>query len=269
MKSWIAPDAKFIRVKDLIKPVAIKPIPKNSIIFCELPTSSKGFHHGSFLSACSKIWGDSNIILPCIFNSELNKIDDDGTNCLFSGCKKRNRVDQLCLTLDNLSKCKEYQENLYITIQIFPESKSGNCGKVILPNGNVFLVSLVDIDKGDELIIDDTSDIGVKIKFCIMYKSFGNSDMNSNTEDVLKDAFLLFDKCKPLKIPSENEICDMKESVKDYSIRKHLGFVDFAKQMDVLKMEVDDFTNGKCPGIDELEKEFESIVKRANLDTGI
>ena len=269
MKSWNSRYLKFIRTETLIQSVSTTIIQKNTIIFYEKPISPNAYNYEIFLAACAKKLGESKTMLPCLFNTtdeDLLSIDRDIDHVL-GDSTHTNRVFKLAMIFDsiNISTSFSLKKDLYIAIQSVTESDSGNCARVVLPNGYAFIVTTSVIPNGTIIEVDINSNMNDLINNTIRLKNsiiLDCKSTNMNVETMLNDLFELLDGCVSIEI-THDEIECMFTKMKDYGIRKHLGLTDFRDQMNQLRTSMVDFTNNQTLDMKDIEEEFERLVRNS------
>lgn len=263
--SWGYKYLKFNRVGENIECISTTVIEKSTIILYEKPIYQKDYDRNLFVPACAKKLGESKLMLPCIFNVKDEDIDKDINHVLGDSINK-NRVFKLSRIFDQVDISKK---NLYIAIQAITESKSGNCARIILPNGYGFIITLETIPSGNVLNVCTENNMNEIINNKIYLKNCSLLDCYEDdvkTEMILEKAFELIEECDSIIITSE-EIEDIFNRLKDYGIRKHLGFTDFKDKMGELRKSIVDFANDNSVDREELEREFEKhIIKESRLN---
>jgi len=267
MKSWGSRYFKFNRTDNIIQAVSTTIIEKNTIILYEKPISPQDYNYEIFLAACAKKIGESKTMLPCIFNTtdeDLLSIDTD-INHVLGDSTNKNRVFKLAMVFDtvNISTSFSLKKNLYIAIQSVVECSSGNCARVVLPNGDAFIITTSVIPTETVLGVDINSNMNDFVNNTIRLKNSILLDCKTTDvkmEKILSNLFELLDECVPIEIThEENDL--MFTKMKDYGIRKHLGLTGFRDQMNELRSSIVDFTNNQTLDMTEIEEEFERLVR--------
>lgn len=252
--TWVSEGISFRRDGEKILPIATRLIGKDEVVFCELPTKSKG-DHKMFAMACAKLWGQTRRIFPCTFNADRFKGGNkEFLDRVFKGCKEPTKT----LASSLRTECPE--PYLFTAFQVFEEGEG--TGVVTLPNEGFFLVSLRELEKG-EVIRYGECGLNEEINREILIRTTPLKGMfqrkcSPGMERILEKALEMMDGIQLLDTPTEKDIEEMRDLVQNYNAREYMGLNKFKKtargMIDSVKRTDEPFS------MDAMEAEYDRLL---------
>ena len=154
MKWYSHPDLSFKRIEGNVEPVCRSGIPKETVVFYEIPARSTTHLTIDIVRYTMQCVCSGEVLFPCAFNTDVeNKTQENITSkvffdYVFTDEYKRKTMDTLALSF--MKKCRF--PFLYKALGVFAENDvEYNCQQVTFINGETFLYTTKDVEEGEPL----------------------------------------------------------------------------------------------------------------------
>ena len=147
-------DVSFKRINEKINPVANKDIPKGTIVFYEVPVRSENHITVDIIRYTMQCVYSGELLFPCSFNTDITEKSLKNLRLkvffdqVFNKTFRRNVTDKLATSM--MDQCES--PFLFKALGAFYCKDEGfNCLKVSFLNGETFLATTRDVEKGTVL----------------------------------------------------------------------------------------------------------------------
>ena len=273
--TWYShPDISYKRVDGKIVPVCRSRIPKETILFYEIPVRSSTHLTLDIVRYTMQCVYKGEILFPCSFNTNINDKTQENIAAkiffdqVFTGGYKRIVMDPLALSL--MKQCKT--PYLYKALGVFPEHDSNyNCQQATFVNGETFLYATSDLEETSPLLkapgyitVPHPGDSDSKKMEAFFQVDMKDVDVLSIAMGKADDAFKVRPVGEVRDVPT-NIYPDLEEKVKKYGSERRAGITNIKEKNATMLRDLNEEESTE-DFMKRMEEKYEQLMEEMEMN---